>query len=174
MHEPCRGPEDRLIRAVATSLKARHAMHRGDSDEAIRLFWAAAEMRDEDDESRYLELMAIVRIHFEQGRYAQGFQVTGQWARKAMRIPELFEGVPYDMLILARFGDLSISPTVPEFLEALADYESRFLADKNLGLAELWRHDPEKGLDLLLRHSPHPPSPGPPGTDNGLSDSRAE
>ena len=134
-------------------------MHQGSLDEALLLFQQAVAMREEDDDFRYIDGMAMVRIHFDKGAHAEGFRVIGDLAATASRVHSFGPAEAYGILSLAKFGELSASVQVPEFLDALAQYESRFLADKNLGLAELWRQDPERGLDILLEHSPHPPPP---------------
>jgi len=154
-YEPCTDPEDRLIRLVGTELKADQATALGKHDEALLLLQQAADMRDDDDDARYIDLAGMVRIHFDRGDQLAGFELLAKWALTAVRNEALPSWVAFDMLILAQFGDLAVSLQVPAFLDALTAYESRFLPDKGLSLAESWRDDPTRALETLLPHNPH-------------------
>jgi hypothetical protein len=154
------------------SLKAEWARDEGRFDGALWLLERLASLTRPDDSRYYLEIAGIVRVLIDKGEYGSAWDLMGRSAMTAMDD----EGVPSwnacDMLAIGRFGDLAESVKSTVFMEALGRYESRFLADKNLGLADLWRREPRKALELLLGYSPHPRSgPGPKPADREEGDS---
>lgn len=153
-------------------MKADWAWEEGRLDEAQMLFERLMSLVKPDDSRYYLETAGMVRVLFDKDDQAAAFDLMGRSAMAAMNA----EGLPiwhaFDMLALAQFGDLAASLESSVFLEAVAQYESRCLADRHLALAVLWHQDPQEALDTLLEHSPHPPSkPGSDAAGQGEGDS---
>ena len=155
-----RGAQDALgVKMVMTGLgmKADWAREEGKLDEALAIFEKLASLVKPDNSRYYLEVAGAIRVLLEKGEQATAFDLMGRSASTAVDTPAMLAWVAFDMLVLARYGDLAESVKTPVFLEALDTYERRFLPDKTLGLADLWRRDPQQALDTLLDHSPHPP-----------------
>jgi len=154
-YEPNDEPEDRLIRIIGIQIESRKKANLELYDEALRLLGQAVELRDVDDDSRYIDLASMVRIHLNKCDQIAAYQLMADSAVTAIRTESLPHWVAYDMLILAQFGDLHTPLKVPAYFAALEAYESCVLDDKNLDLANVWKKDPERALSLLIHHNPH-------------------
>ncbi len=154
------GRQDALgLKMLMTGLgmKGQWAHEEGRLDEALALYERLSSLVGPDDPRHYLDIAGVVRVLLEKGEQAAAFHRMGSSAATAVDTTTLSAQVAFDMLVLARYGDLAESVKTEVFLEALDKYERRFLPEENLGLVDLWRRDPQRALDVLLDHSPHPP-----------------
>ena len=124
---------------------------------AQSLFERLMSLAKPDDARYYLEVAGLVRVLFDKGDHAAAFDLLGRSALTAMDSQGLPIREAFDMLAMAKFGDLAASVNSTVFLEAVGRYESRHLANENLGLADLWRQDPRKrSIDCWITPSIRP------------------
>lgn len=153
------GAQDALgLKMVMTSLgiKADWAWEEGRLDEAVILFERLMSLVKPDDPRYYHEVAGKVRVLFDKGNHLAAFDLIGRSALTAMGVDELAGREAFEMLALSKFGDLHESVKSQVLLDAIARYESRFLANEEIHLARLWKDDPHKALDTLLAYSPSP------------------
>ncbi|MGQ9650965.1 MAG: tetratricopeptide repeat protein [Phycisphaerae bacterium] len=138
--------------------KAHWAWDEGRLDEAETLFERLISLVKPDDPHDHLEVAGMVRVLFDKGDQAVAFDLLGRSAMTAMDDQVLLVREAFGMIEMAKFRDVGESVNCTVFLEAIGQYECRHLAEKKLGLVDLWRRDPRRVLVILLDHSPQPPS----------------